>query len=478
MQKREWISLLSAVCVTLSCFGGCLYAGGSNDPKENPGYSTVVPVYTDDKQMEIMAFWSPPITQQQYTWMKDCGITSVVVDWKYDGNTGVNRRKILSMCNELGIDVYFSLDRFQDGTKIKTFESFLQYDSFAGFYCDEPVSKTHIDNVADQAKKAYMLDPELQVILNMVPEYSSNGKGYEWIYTGYGDYNAAVAKGDFFANYEEYVLYVQDVVLNPYSNAVVTATNYPLAEPDRYEITLDNTWLNTLGLSKQIAVESGRDMLQFIATTGYHSGGFDWYHRQPTEADIRWMSYTALAYGAIGIMEFVYTTVGEGPEFDADHHGAIWWKDINDYNSYYRTDVWYAAQRVHKELQSFDHVLLSFDWQGVLCHNVTNDPSVTPVFQDAIGKLEGHKRIEKIDSTGDLLIGCFMDDKDYDGFMVVNFTETAYNSRIRNEVSITFDYAKKALVYISGQEQLVELKNHTFTYTLLPGQGFFIIPVA
>lgn len=478
---RRIALLLIAACVLLSSFSGCAlleYYGNLRDSKENPGYSTVVPIYTDDKQLEIMAYWSPPINEQQYTWLKDCGITAVVIDWKYEGNLEVNRRKILQMCDELGIDVYFALNRFQDGTEVSSFDIYLDYTSFAGFYCDEPVSKTHIDNVADQARQARVLSSKLKVICNMVPEYSPYGKGYDWIYSEFGGYDQAVERGDFFANYPGYVAYVKENLLKPYENAVITATNYPLADDDRYHTTLDNTWLNTLGMTKLSALDSGRDMLQFIATSGYHSGGFDWYHRQPTEADIRWMSYTTLAYGATGIMEFVYTTVGVGPEFDADHHGAIWWEDVNDFSTYYRTDVWYSAQNVHRELTKFDHVLLSFNWQGVLCYDVTNSPIVTPVFKSAVGRLQSHKRLEKINSTSDLLIGCFKDQNDYDGFMVVNFTETANNNQEENNISITFDYATKALVYIKGEEQLVDLTDHTFTHTLLPGEGFFIIPVA
>ena len=68
--------LLIATCVLLSSFSGCALL---NATKQNPGYSTVVPIYTDDKQLEIMAYWSPPINEQQYTWLKECGITAVVV---------------------------------------------------------------------------------------------------------------------------------------------------------------------------------------------------------------------------------------------------------------------------------------------------------------------------------------------------------------------------------------------------------------
>ena len=468
------LCLLLALVMVLSCFGGC-----GIEKKTNPGYSTEIPSYTDDKQLSVMAFWSPPINDQQYSWMKGCGITAVLVDNKYESYTGTNRRRVLKMCDELGIDVFFSLTRDQNGESIQSFKAWLDYDSFAGFYCDEPITKTHIDNLAAQAREVYALSPDLRMICNMVGEYSDNGAGYSWMYGSQEEYQAAVTDGQFFANYEAYVAYMQEKVLEPYDNAVVSATNYPLADYDmNYETTLVDTWLKTLGLSKQTAQTVDNEMWQFVATTAYHSGGKDFYHRQPTEADIRWMSYTALAYGATGIEEFVYTTVGAGTEFDGDDHGAIWWDDQNDYSTYYRTDVWYSAQKVHQELFAFDHVLLSFDWKGVLCHNVTNDPSVTPVFENAVGKLESHKRIEKIDSTGDLLIGCFEDANRYDGFLVVNFTETAHNSHLRNNVSLTFDYATKALVYVKGEQQLVDLLDHTYTCTLLPGEAFFIIPIA
>lgn len=467
------ICFLMVLLLLLSCFSGCGQA-----KKVNPGYPTEIPAYNDDKQLDVVAFWSPPVNDEHYTWMKECGITAVVVDNKYGAESGTVKKKILSMCDELGIDVYFTLNRFQNGEAIREYEQWLTYASFAGFYCDEPVSKTHIDNVADQAKEAYALSPRLRVILNMLPEYSPYGVGYDWIYSEFGGYQEAVDNGEFFASYEAYVAYVQEKLLIPYDNAVVTATNYPLADYELHEITLDNSWLDTLGRSKQSTQNSGREMWQYIATTAYHSGGLDYYHRQPTEADIRWMTYAALAYGATGIMEFVYTTVGAGAEFDEDDHGAIWWTDQNDLSGYYRTDVWYSAQKVHQELFKFDHVLLSFDWTGVLCHNVTDDPSVTPVFENAVGKLENHKRIEKIEGTGDLLIGCFEDQNQYDGFLVVNFTETAHNSHLRNTVSITFDYATKALVYVRGEQQFVELENHTYTCTLFPGEAVFMIPVA
>lgn len=485
MKFKRITHLVMVVCLLLSCFSGCQLLGditGSTNPtelEEIPNYSNVVPVYTDDKQLELMIFWMPPIEEQQYIWMKEYGVTAVLVDGQYHSADPVNRKKILDMCEELGMDVYFCMDRERDGSEILDYAQYLEYSCFAGFYCDEPILKYQIDNVAGQAKNVQKLSPRLRMICNMLGNYADDPNGYRWLFETEGAFLAAVASGQIFDNYAAYVQYMQDAVLSVYDNTVVSATNYPLADPEKdYGYTLVDTWLETLGKSQLAAQTVGHDMWQFIATTAYHSGGGGFYHRQPTEADIRWMSYMALAYGAKGIEEFVYKSISGGVEFDADDHGPIWWTNQEDFSTYYRTEMWYAGQAVHQELYKFDHVLLSFDWQGVICHNETNDPNVLPVFRKAVGRLSGHKRIDKIDGTGDLVIGCFQDSNEYDGFLVVNFTETANNNQETNEVSITFKYATKALVYIKGEEQLVDLTDGVFTHTLLPGEAFFIIPVA
>ena len=476
------LSLLLAACLLFGCMSGCAFWSsliGANTDEENPGYSTIVPVYTDDKQLELMIFWMPPIDEQQYIWMKEYGVTAMLVDSQYQASDPANRTKILDMCEELGIDVYFHIDRDREGSVIFEFSQYLNYSCFAGFFCDEPILKRQIDNIADQAQKVSSLSPKLRIICNMLGSYPDDPSGYRWLYATESAFLADVAAGQIFDNYKAYLTYARETLFGVYDNTVVSATNYPLADFDKgYETTLARAWLATLSNSQLTAQTAGRDMWQFIATTAYHSGGGEFYHRQPTEADIRWMSYTALAYGAKGIEEFVYKSINDGAEFDEDDHGPIWWTNQNNYSTYYRTETWYAGQAVHQELYKFDHVLLSFNWQGVICHNETNDPNVLPLFRNAVGRLNGHKRIDKIDGTGDLIIGCFQDENAYDGFLVVNFTETANNNQEANEVSITFKHATKALVYIKGEEQLVDLTDGAFTHTLLPGEAFFIIPVA
>ena len=355
-------------------FCGC---EAQNEIAENHNYPTQVPNYDqhiEKRKLEIMAFWSPPVNDKQYTWMKECGITAVVVDNKFGAQSGTVKKKILTMCEELDIDVYFPLDRTSGADAVKRFEEWKDYPAFKGFYCDEPITKQHIDNIASQYEAMNDLNPNLTFIGNLLGNYSEDPNHYSWIYSDKAAFQADVEAGQFFATYDEYVRYYSDTVIKDNKNIRISATNYPLLAYDmNYESTLTETWLRTLGMSKETANLAGVEMWQYIATTAYHNGGNTNYHRQPTAADIRWQSYMVLAFGGTGIEEFVYTTVGQGAEFTAEDHGPIWWKDQKDLSSYYRTEVYYAAQEVHQELAKFDHVLLSFDWKGVLVNQVTKE---------------------------------------------------------------------------------------------------------
>ena len=62
------------------------------------------------------------------------------------------------------------------------------------------------------------------------------------------------------------------------------------------------------------------------------------------------------------------------------------------------------------------------------------------------------------------------------GFMVVNYNDTTYNKT--SVVKMTFDNANKALVYVDGVKQVVNLANNVLTLNLGIGEGVFVIPYA
>ena len=59
--------------------------------------------------------------------------------------------------------------------------------------------------------------------------------------------------------------------------------------------------------------------------------------------------------------------------------------------------------------------------------------------------------------------------------MIVNVTDPGKN--ISDEVTVTFKEASKAIVYVQGEEQTIDLKDGSYTFKLTSGEGVFVIPI-
>ncbi len=407
----------------------------------DPEQSAIIPSYEQNrntKQLDVLAFWMPPIEDQHYQWMKEAGITALVIDNQYDAYEGAPLRNALSLCDKYGIDAYITVNRQSaSATYASNYAMYQDHPSFKGFYVDEPTTEEEINNIAAMTISAEAMG--LQVIANKMPWTDADYT--EWFNTA-------------FANCGD--------------NLIVCATNYPLLTDG-----VRSDWLEINGLTNEAAATYGAPHWQFVATTGYGD------RRQVTEADIRWQYYAALAYGAKGIGDFSYCTPSYGGEFNDPQHAPIWWTDSSDTSTYYRSDTYYALQAVNQEISKFDHVLLSYDWQGVMTKTTTlgSLSDTGEALRNAPGVLSSHDRISSLSSTENLLVGVFKDSNNYDGFLVVNFDETL-NNTAANTVSITFNNASTALAYVKGERQIVTLTNGVYTCELLPGEAVFVIPVA
>ena len=137
-----------------------------------------------------------------------------------------------------------------------------------------------------------------------------------------------------------------------------------------------------------------------------------------------------------------------------------------------KTEAYYAVKAVNEEIKKFDHVFLNFDWQGTMA--VTKkDAAKSPLLAQA-GKYTS-PRIKSATSTEETIIGCMKDKDGYDGFMIVNVTDPGKN--ISDEVTVTFKEASKAIVYVQGEEQTIDLKDGIYTFKLTSGEGVFVIPI-
>lgn len=458
---KKNVCLLLAAVQMLLCLTGCSgsWPSESTDPTEPVdtivyAYPSELPTYADNKEMPMIAFWSPPNTEEWYQSMVDCGFTDVIIDAKYNVTHGSSKLfDVLAICDKIGLGAYLAVNC---GVSFTALKQYANYESFKGINTDEPNSKMDIDKIEKNMEKLYSAYPDKNVsyLTNFMPSLTSN------------------LQKDFIS-YEAYVRYYMEHGGSD-ENAFMMDT-YPLMTDG----TIAGNWLQRLEFLAGISKEYGVDFYSYLATMSITGAG--WKCRRPEEDDMRYTSYVNLAYGVKGLGYFCYMTPGLPPynrEFTPDDWALVNFEDADDLSTYYKTPTWDAVQTVNNELKAMDHVFLSFDWQGVM-KSIGTDATTTAgrnCFTEAKNWIRKHDGIKKFTSTEDAILGVFKDENGYDGFMLVNFADTYYDKE--NTVTLELRGATRAVVYIQGQPQIVDLVNGTYTTTLQPGEGQFIIPLS
>ena len=117
--------------------------------------------------------------------------------------------------------------------------------------------------------------------------------------------------------------------------------------------------------------------------------------------------------------------------------------------------------------------MLSFNWDSVMVKNGTKDLGVNSQFSVLKNTRESHPRIKDYTVSRSTITGCFKDDNGRDGFMFVNFSDP-YNMN-KDDITVNFNDTSLLLVYEKGVEKIVY--GNTYTFTLEPGEGRFVIPL-
>ena len=165
--KKTACLLLAAVELVL-CLTGCTggFPWANTEPTEPQdtivyAYKSEVPTYTDDKEMPMIAFWSPPNTEEWYQSMVDCGFTAVVIDAKYGVHIDSEEMlDTLAICDKVGIDAYLAVGR---GNLFYNALNYGQYESFKGLNTDEPNAKYDIDQIEKNMSVLYNSYPDQDV---------------------------------------------------------------------------------------------------------------------------------------------------------------------------------------------------------------------------------------------------------------------------------------------------------------------------
>ncbi len=461
----------------------CDYGCGAIDEKVLENSIIVKPVYETDEYIPIIAYSTPTIanwdgmennydglTFEHYKRIKDAGFTGVqplreglvvggnprnLKEWHDKAET--DAMKALALCAQLDLTymvrdwtfygAFTNASQFiklaiESGQTISNITSYmfregnpcLSHPNYEGHYLADEPSTSQMDNIYLLVKRYKELVPGKDSFFNLLPMYATyeqmgvtSAQGYE----GYIDhYCKDIGKELGYISYDFY----------PYS----------LAGVDKY-------YLRNFEIVADRAKRNDLDFRLYIQAGGL--GGPNSRSVYGPE-DYRHQMYTALAYG---VRYFIYFTYAK---FANEQHESL--LDINGN----RTNRYYYAQEVNNEIHKLEDVMLSFDWDSAMIKNGYNDTHNVE-FTYLQNVRESHPRIKDYSVSRATLTGCFKDKAGRDGFMFVNYADPY--RRVKDEITVNFNDTSLLLVYEKGEEKIVY--GNTYTFTLEPGEGRFVIPL-
>lgn len=260
-------------------------------------------------------------------------------------------------------------------------------------------------------------------------------------------------------NYDHYLDTFMESVGDPY----ISYDHYPLHHDGQGNTSVADDFLYNMEAVKMKAGNE-REMWTFLQSLSFSAV------TRPLEAycDAAWQAYSFMAFGGSCLQWFCYwTPLGERGFSD----GMVTLQGE-------KTPAYDYVSQVNHEILDFDHVFLNYEWKGVMtevgANNRRGENSNFAYLRESL--IPSHDRLIGKKSSEDLLIGVFKDGEDRDGFMVVNFADPG--KKLSTDVELTFEDCKNAVVYKNGKETVVKAKKGKISFTMKPGEGYFVIPLS
>lgn len=490
---KKTIALLCALVLLLGCVG-C--AGGSVEQEPDITVTEGVPSYADDCEFEIGAYCPPAkenyeywdskkggvdpdlrgfasnITEQEYQDYKDAGFTFMMTEYNGDYDTAdvyeeSDLYPMMEMAEKVGIDVYVhsgmltSLTssgefRLSDDSKAymqRLVNDLKDYECFRGFSLrDEPIT---------EYARAY----------EAVSDYLLTLKSDAEFFTCMRPMSGTLTVGGTQDSYADYV----DTYLELTNEFVYDF--YPLWNDPIHDVNyIDTKWYTNMEMvaSKAKNYENANTGITVQSGSWGRPGaqGVEVGKRSiTTKADVGFQLYSALAYGFKTIGYFTYWLHWCGTSTEVFYDAMVMPPEKSGEPGV-KTETYYAVQAMNQEIKKFDHVLMNFDWQGTAA--VTPAGKTESLLLAPIADYKA-ERIQSVTATEDTIVGHLKDKDGYDGFMIVNSTEPSDNKT--DTVTIDFYKASKALCYIHGEQQMIDLTDGSYTFEIGAGEGVFVIPI-
>lgn len=414
--------ILRLIALTL-CTGMLLCACGSVSPEK-----LAVPTFEDDQQMMI-GTWSGSMsnwTQEQFDNLRKANINLLLGVSEYMGYSTA----FFDMAQEAGIQVVPDSRSWSGEVS-----QYLDHDAFLG-YCvwDEP---TDLDFPELALKKELWEQTmgEKMFFVNLFP----------------GDVGS-----DQFGGYDNYVSSFIETV----DPEVVSLDHYPLMVDYNGNTVVKDSFFNNLDVCSHYAKQAGLPFW-FSLLTAKHMD-----YVEPSVEELRWQMAVGQAYGADGLVHYVYAS------HDPDYTCPIDWKTQTT------TQLYDSMVKANAEVAAWDHIYMHYDWQGTATVDGSNQATPNTGFMFCAYAVDPTENtgITAIEATEDLLCGIFKDANGNEAYMLTNATNPAEDKDATVKLTLNSKY-KGVLLIDRGEQSVKVLEKNVATINVDSSEGVFVIPL-
>ncbi len=425
--------------------------------------------YKDTKTTDIYAWRGPAdLSDEQWQTFKESGINTLIMDSGIDGKRGAqfgsaSQEEYIEKCHKYGINA-IGYTNGNINTNVKDYKNEEFYPTIKGIdYTDEPPIS------------------EFEEIATAIPDFSAKYPGGKFFVCMLS--SGADAKHLGTADYREYANGWYDTVLSrlPEGMPRVFATDiYPMHDDKKYGYNyVEETWLRSLAYLGEVKLAHPEIVLHMAMQS--MSFGFlenTSPRRLPSEADCIFQAYVNMAFGFTEFSWFTYSS----PELDEREFGEEHVSMLDRSNG--KTSAYYGVKKANELIYDLDEVMMSLTWHGVYPITVKSSTDSEKTDERAIRYLKSIKGVildesdfnvvKSVSANGNVLCSQFTDEKDNEGFMLVNYGDPSYEKTVKVEAE--FIDCDKIIVYRDGKATVENVGNGKWSEDIPAGKGVFIIP--
>ncbi|MBQ9151452.1 MAG: hypothetical protein IJX72_04315, partial [Clostridia bacterium] len=280
---------------------------------------------------------------------KEAGFT--VIECSYGTETN---KKVLKWCEELGLKANVGDPRVgkalaaEEGWEQGLLDMIADYADYPAvnrfFMRDEPLDD-YFPTLGRVADFIHTHDPKHGEYINLLPYHAvppAEGEGFTQRYQRHID-NFFDVVHPTILSYDHYNLKKEEVdSLEGHTPARVSDENRIRNgwEDKKFAAVTTPYYYNNLELIRENAMKRGVPWMDIILLVEH------WHYRWPTEAEVRWEAFTALAYGSTALSYFTYWTPGTAHTEPWSYHNGIILSDGT------RGEKYEIVKRINADLQA------------------------------------------------------------------------------------------------------------------------------